>query len=111
MDAKQKIEAAERELFERSTLTRHLDKSEGEDAWGRPQYTPTHVDAMYAGWKARAELAAQTLASNAAEVERLREALTEIVETKASEHGTTPMMLFRCMKLAEAALTNQQPTE
>lgn len=47
--------------------------------------------------------------SQAAEIERLRAALECIAGTTASEHGTTPMMLTRCMKFAEAALT--QPTK
>lgn len=129
MDARQKIEAAERELFERSALTRHLDKSEGEDAWGRPQYTSTHVDAMYAGWKARAELAAQTLASKEAEIAE-REAeiarLLEFVEAVryardwyerlgevCSFEGSPMIYSSVLLELAEKAdaLTKQPPTE
>lgn len=60
-------------------------------------------------WKQQCANQAKTLAAKEAEMVRLREALAEIADTKASEHGTTPMMLFRCIKLAQHALT--QPTE
>ncbi|QOG20434.1 hypothetical protein [Bradyrhizobium sp. SEMIA] len=33
----------------------HLDCSEDKDAWGRPKFKHSHVDAMWCGWKARAE--------------------------------------------------------
>lgn len=33
----------------------HLDLTEDQDMWGRPRFAHTHVEAMWEGWRKRAE--------------------------------------------------------
>jgi hypothetical protein len=44
----------EREKFK--VAHQHLDLAEDLDAWGRPKFKHSHVDAMHSGWQARAAL-------------------------------------------------------
>lgn len=44
--------AEERALFKEQY--RHLDLAETADAWGRPKFQHSHVDALWAGWRQRA---------------------------------------------------------
>jgi hypothetical protein len=39
---------------------RNLDLTETNDAWGRPIFKHTHIEAMWDGWKKRAELGSRT---------------------------------------------------
>ncbi len=43
----------EREAFK--TKHKHLDLDEDRDAWDRPKFKHSHVDAMWAGWWERAK--------------------------------------------------------
>lgn len=47
--------ASERALFKEQF--RHLDLEETTDAWGRPRFRHSHVDAMWTGWRQRAAVA------------------------------------------------------
>jgi hypothetical protein len=49
--------ADERAAFE--AAHQHLDLTMGPDAWGRPAYVHSHVEAMWAGWQARAAQSGQ----------------------------------------------------
>ncbi|MDN8066295.1 hypothetical protein [Burkholderia vietnamiensis] len=46
----------------------HLDLSEKPDAWNRPAFVHSHVDAMFAGWQARAASANETADERAAKI-------------------------------------------
>lgn len=124
MDAIRKIEAAladvineERPKFEKwAVSTEPLADVRAMAIHRKPdgQYSMLTARAGFAAWMGGAlterEQQAQILASKEAELVRLREALDEIAATRASEHGTAPMMIARCMKIARAALT-QPPKE
>ena len=42
--------AAERALFEREAANRGLDFTKSADAWNRPQYAFSHLEARFQGW-------------------------------------------------------------
>jgi hypothetical protein len=50
---------AERKAFK--TAHRHLELDEVPDAWGRPMFKHSHVEASWLGWQARASLAASAV--------------------------------------------------
>lgn len=53
------IEAATIYNLERDSFKKrhkHLDLDEDGDAWGRPKFKHSHVDAMWAGWLERAKI-------------------------------------------------------
>lgn len=35
---------------------KHLDLTEDKDAWGRPKFIHSHIEAMWDGWKQRAAI-------------------------------------------------------
>jgi hypothetical protein len=46
----------ERELFEANIEIKYLDKTIVKDAWGKDTFFYSHVEAMWKGWQARANL-------------------------------------------------------
>lgn len=57
---------AERKAFK--TAHRHLELDEMPDAWGRPMFKHSHVEASWLGWQARASLAASAGSEPVAQV-------------------------------------------
>ncbi|MCY1399781.1 hypothetical protein D9M71_148470 [compost metagenome] len=53
----EKAEGAQDERAAFCAQYKHLDLSEKPDAWRRPQFLHSHVEALWSGWQARAALA------------------------------------------------------
>lgn len=51
-----KTDSKERDAFK--AAHRHLELDEVPDAWGRPMFKHSHIEASWLGWQARASLAA-----------------------------------------------------
>ena len=50
-----RTKSEERELFKEQY--KHLDLEETHDAWNRPVFKHSHIDALWSGWKQRAAVA------------------------------------------------------
>ena len=79
----------ERAAFEEN-YRRVLDLTITEDAWGRPKYVHSHVDALFSGWMARASLVEVDLSTvtilSAEEVGKIREALEWSLDLAQAQH-------------------------